>query len=94
MKIRLEMFVAPGCACCDPKREALRAVTAELGPDRFEWREIDLLEHVERAVEPGVRSPPSLAIDAALVFPARATPERPRAELARRLTRRAGPALR
>jgi hypothetical protein len=42
-----------------------------------------LLENIERAVELGVMSPLSLAIDAELVFPALPTPERLRAELAR-----------
>ena len=87
MKILIELFVAPGCAWCEPEREALRAVTEQLGADRFDWRELDLPDHVERAVELGVLSPPSLAIDATLVFPALPTPARLRAELARRLAR-------
>jgi hypothetical protein len=87
VKILIEVFAAPGCSQCAPKRQALRAVTEELGADRFDWRDIDLPENIELAVELGVMSPPSLAIDADLVFPALPTPERLRAELARRLAR-------
>ncbi|HVS55903.1 MAG TPA: glutaredoxin [Casimicrobiaceae bacterium] len=85
MKILIEMFAAPGCSKCAQKRQALRAVTEELGADRFDWHDINLLENIERAVELGVMSP--LAIDAELLFPALPTPERLRAELARRLAR-------
>jgi hypothetical protein len=40
---------------------------------------------MDRAVELGVMSPPSLAIDGELVFPALPTPQRLRAELSKRL---------
>ncbi|MGH8728806.1 MAG: glutaredoxin [Burkholderiales bacterium] len=82
MKILIEVFAAPGCSKCAEKRQALRAVAEELGADRFDWQ-----ENIERAVELGVISPLSLAIDAELVFPALPTPERLRAKLARRLAR-------
>lgn len=94
MKILIEVFAVPGCSKCTQKRRALRAVTEELGADRFDWQEVDLLEHIERAVELGVMAPLSLAIDAELVFPAPPTPERLRAELARRLARPAAPSPR
>ena len=87
MKILIEVFAAPGCSKCAQKRHALRAITEELGADRFGWHDIDLLENIERAVELGVMSPLSLGFDAELVFPALLTPERLRAELARRLAR-------
>jgi thioredoxin 1 len=87
VKILIEVFAAPGCSGCAQKRQALRAVTEELGADNFDWHDINLLENIERAVELGVLSPPSLAIDAELEFPALPTPERLRAELARRLAR-------
>ncbi len=55
MKILIEVFAAPGCSKCAQKRQALRAVTEELGADRFDWHDINLLENIERAVELGVR---------------------------------------
>jgi hypothetical protein len=87
VKIQIEVFAAPACSQCAQKRQALRAVTEELGADHFDWHELDLPENIERAVELGVLSPPSLAIDAELVFPALPTMQRLRAELARRLAR-------
>jgi hypothetical protein len=44
-----------------------------------------VLQEIDRAVALGVVSPPSLAIDGELVFPALPTPERLRDELMRRL---------
>lgn len=89
MKILIEVFAAPGCAKCAQSRAALKAVVEALGAERFDWRDLDVLQEIDRAVVLGVVSPPSLAIDGELVFPALPTPERLRDELMRRLADRA-----
>jgi glutaredoxin len=83
MTIRVEMFSVPGCDQCLPAREALKAVAAEL--ERVRWRDVDVLAELDYAVELGVLSPPAIAIDGVLVFPALPEPARLRAELLRRL---------
>jgi hypothetical protein len=40
VKILIEVFAAPGCSQCAQKRHALRAVTEELGADRFDWHDM------------------------------------------------------
>ena len=85
MKILIEAFSAPGCAKCAQTRQALKSVAEELDKERFVWRDVNILEEMDYAVELGVMSPPSLAIDGELVFPALPTPERLRTELAKRL---------
>ena len=85
MKILIEAFSAPGCAKCAKTRDALRSVAEELDKGRFEWRDVNVLEEMDYAVELGVMSPPSLAIYREIVFPALPTPERLRAELMKRL---------
>ena len=85
MKILVEVFSAPGCAKCAQTRQALKSVAEELDKERLVWRDVNVLDEMDYAVELGVLSPPSLAIDGELVFPALPTPERLRAELARRL---------
>ncbi|MGQ0655335.1 MAG: thioredoxin family protein [Betaproteobacteria bacterium] len=85
MKIVVEVFSTPGCARCAQSRRALKSVAEELDKERFVWRDVNILEEMDRAVELGVMSPPSLAIDGELVFPALPTPERLRAELSKRL---------
>lgn len=83
MIILVEMFSVPGCDHCVPAREALRAVVA--GLEQVRWRDVDVLAELDYAVELGVLSPPAIAIDGVLVFPAMPEPARLRAELLRRL---------
>lgn len=85
MNILIEVFSAPGCSKCAETREALRAVAESLGKDRVTWRDLNVLEEMDYAVELGVMAPPAVAIDGELVFPALPTPEQLRHELIRRL---------
>ena len=94
MKILIETFSAPGCAKCTQTRQALKSVAEELGRERFVWREVNVLEEIDYAVQLGVLTPPSLAIDGELVFPALPSPDRLRAELTKRLERASLPATR
>lgn len=87
MTILVEVFSAPGCAKCAATREALRSVAESLGSGAITWCDLNVLEEIDRAVELGVMTPPSIAIDGELVFPNLPTPERLRAELLARLQR-------
>ena len=87
MVIKVETFSAAGCRRCDDARDALKAVVDELGAGRVTWCELDIMEKLDYAVELGVVSPPAMAINGELVFPALPTPERLRAELAERLAK-------
>lgn len=85
MIISVEMFSAAGCTRCADARDALKAVVEEFGAERVSWRELDVLEEIDYAVEVGVISPPAMAIDGKLAFPALPNPDRLRAELLKRL---------
>ena len=85
MPIKVETFSTAGCGKCAETRDALKAIVDEFGEDRVSWRELDVLKELDYAVELGVLSPPAMAIDGELVFAALPTPERLRAELAKRL---------
>ena len=85
MSIKVEVFSTPGCGNCAQARSSLAAVVNELGIDRISWREINILDELNYAVELGVLSPPAMAIDGELVFPALPSPDRLRAELMKRL---------
>ncbi len=67
-RIRVEVFSSPGCSRCDHVKDVLRKIAGELGTDRMEWREINVLDELEYAVELGVLSMPAIAIDGELVF--------------------------
>lgn len=69
MKITVEVFSTPGCGRCAQATETLKSVVAELGQDKVAWRDVNVLEELDYAVELGVITPPSIAIDGELVFP-------------------------
>ncbi|HHH45458.1 MAG TPA: glutaredoxin [Thiotrichales bacterium] len=68
MTIEIEVFSAPACGKCGQARERLRAVARDFGEDRVRWREVDVLDDMDRAVALGVLSTPAIAIDGELVF--------------------------
>lgn len=84
--MKVELFHAPGCSRCAAARDDLKAaaVTAVAG---LEWREIDVLEEIDYAIEHGVLSLPTIVVDGELVFSSLPTPQQLRAALVRRLAR-------
>jgi thioredoxin-like negative regulator of GroEL len=85
MTIRIEAFYSPGCTKCAQARETLKAIVERIGRGRVTWRDVNVLEEIDYAVELGVLSPPAIAIDGALVFPALPSAERFARELSKRL---------
>jgi predicted DsbA family dithiol-disulfide isomerase len=68
MAVMIEVFSAPACGKCSQARERLRPVVENFGGERVQWREVDVLDDMERAVELGVLSTPAIAIDGELLF--------------------------
>lgn len=87
MTIKVEVFYTPGCDKCAQAKETLKTIVEKLGEDRITWRDVNVLEEIDYAVEIGVLSPPAIAIDGALVFPALPSAERFNRELLNRLER-------
>lgn len=87
MSIRVEVFSTPGCSKCARARDALKSVADEFGQDKVTWRDVNVLEELDHAVELGVIAPPCIAIDGKLVFPKLPTADELREELAGRLER-------
>ena len=83
----VEVFSTPGCRQCARAREALQSVVEAFGQDKVTWREVNVLEAIDYAVELGVVVPPSIAIDGGLVFPKLPTATKLQEELTRRLER-------
>ncbi len=88
--IKVEIFTTPGCDKCARARETLRSIAESFGRDKVSWREVDVLEEMDYAVELGVASPPAIAIDGELVFPVLPSAQRFGRELRRRLERTGG----
>src|SRR5439155_23821146 len=69
MRMTVEVFATPGCSKCAQSREALQAVVESFGQDKVTWREVNIVDEIEYAVDLGIVVPPSIAIDGELVFP-------------------------
>lgn len=66
--IRVDIFTSPGCTRCSKAKDQLQQLISELGPDRFEYREINIVEEIDYAVELGVLNASAIAINGSLVF--------------------------
>ncbi|MDT8283013.1 MAG: thioredoxin family protein [Gammaproteobacteria bacterium] len=67
---KIEVFTAPGCGKCGKAKDELEAIVNQLGNDKFEWREVNILQEMDYAIELGVLSTPSIVINGDLVFTA------------------------
>ena len=65
--MKVEMFYTPGCSACVAQHDELRAAARNSIRD-LDWRELNILDHVDQAVELGVLTLPSVVIDGELVF--------------------------
>jgi len=85
MSVKVEVFSSPGCSKCSQAKEILKTVIEELGKDQVTWRDVNIVDEMDYAVELGILSPPAIAIDGELVFPVLPKPGRLRAEIIERL---------
>jgi hypothetical protein len=65
--MKVEMFYTPGCSECAAAHAELRAAALEAVKE-LEWRELNVLDDLDYAVELGVLTLPSVAVDGELVF--------------------------
>lgn len=79
----VELFYSPGCTSCAAAQASLKA--AALGAvESLEWRELNVLDELDYAVELGVLTLPAIAIDRELVFAFLPTVEQLREAIKRR----------
>jgi len=84
--IKVEVFSSPGCGKCGHAKEVLRNLADELGGENIQWREVNILDEIDHAIELGVMSTPSIAINSELVFSSLPSAKKLRAELESRLS--------
>jgi len=65
--MKVEIFHTPGCPACVAAHAELRAV-AEEAVQELDWREVNVVDNLDRAVDLGVLTLPSIVIDGELVF--------------------------
>lgn len=66
--LKIEVFSSPGCGKCGHAKATLRKIAEELGQEQIQWREVNILEELDYAVELGVLSTPAIAINGELRF--------------------------
>lgn len=86
--MKIELFYTPGCAKCAAAHDGLKT-TAEQTIEGLVWRELNILEEIDYAVDLGVLTVPAIAIDGELVFSTLPTTQQLRAELLRRIVKEA-----
>ena len=64
--MKVEFFYTPGCKHCGDDRDTLRKLAEALVAE-LEWRDVDVLQDLDHAVDLGVLTLPALAIDGELV---------------------------
>jgi len=65
--MKVEIFYTPGCSQCVAANVDLRTAAQE-AVKNLEWRDLNVLDDLEYAVELGVLTLPSVAVDGELVF--------------------------
>lgn len=83
--VKVEVFSSPGCGKCTHAKNILQSIVEEIGHDKIVWREVNILEEMDYAVDLGVMSSPAIAIDGKLIFSSLPSPAKLRAELGKRL---------
>lgn len=81
MGIKVEVFSSPGCSRCSHAKSVLQKLVEEMGADAIQWREVNILDELDYAVELGVRATPGIAIDGRLMFTAQPSREKLRAAI-------------
>ena len=65
--MKVELFHTPGCSECVGAYTRLRTAAQEVVKG-LEWREVNVLDDLDHAVELGVMTLPSIVVDGELVF--------------------------
>jgi glutaredoxin len=81
--MKIEVFYTPGCSECVAAHAKLRTAAQEAVKD-LEWRELNVLDDLDYAVELGVLTLPTIAVDGELVFTSMPTVEQLREAVVKR----------
>ena len=72
---------------CAQAKTALEEIIQSFDADKVHWREVDILQETDYAIDLGIVGASAFAIDGELVFPQLPWPQALRAELLNRLDR-------
>jgi len=83
--VLVEVLTASGCGRCQQIRSLAKEVITELDDGRIRYREINVVEDIDYAVQLGVLSTPAIALNGELVFSAPPSKARLRRAILQRL---------
>ncbi len=87
MSINVEIFASPGCNRCGHAKDIMRELVNELGNDKIQWREVNIIKELDHAVALGVLITPAIAINNKLVFSGMPSAKKLRTELLAQLNK-------
>ena len=82
--MKVEVLHATGCAKCLGQLPSLQTAARQADPN-VEWKELDIVQALDYAVELGVLKPPAVAIDGELAFSTLPTADALQAAMRKRL---------
>ncbi len=85
MNLNVEIFSSPGCSKCGHAKDVLRKLADEIGGNKIQWREVNILDDLDYSVSLGVMTTPSIAINGELIFSSLPSAKKLRTELESRL---------
>jgi len=68
MKLKIEIFSSPGCGKCGHAKQLLENMVNEMDEGNIEWRDVNILEELDYAVNLGILSTPAIVINGELIF--------------------------
>lgn len=90
--MKVELIYTAGCEKCIAARDELKAAAGGV-VHNLVWREVNVLEEFDYAVQLGVVTLPSIAIDGEIIFTFLPSGSQLRQEITRRITTRDGAPL-
>ena len=67
-EVLVEVFASPNCNRCGKASRLVATIVNKLGNEHIQWREINVLENIDYAVQLGVMATPAIAINGKLEF--------------------------
>jgi len=81
----VEVLTASGCSRCQKAKSLAKAVIEELANSHVQYREVNVVEEIDYAVQLGVLSTPAIALNGELVFSSQPSANQLRAAIQLRL---------
>jgi len=66
--VLIEIFATPHCTRCQGAKKLVESLAQELASDALQWRDVNVIDEIDYAVQLGVIATPAIAVNGKLVF--------------------------